>query len=166
VFGGINEEQLQLNEDTLWAGGPHDASNPDALAALPAVRALIFAGKYQQAQELVDHAMMARPLQQAAYQTVGSLILRFSETGAVDDYRRELNLDDAVARVSYSAGRVRYTREVFASPTDQVVVLRLSADQPRKLSFSLGLVTPQSAAIGVSSASSRRVGPGSSLRAT
>lgn len=147
VFGGIQEEQLQLNEDTLWAGGPHDAANPDALAALPEVRALIFAGKYRQAQELVDRRMMARPLQQAAYQTVGSLLLRFPEADAVDGYRRELDLDDAVARVSYSVGGVRYTREAFVSPTDQVIVLRLSASQPKKLSFSLGMLTPQSASV-------------------
>jgi alpha-L-fucosidase 2 len=147
VFGGINEEQLQLNEDTLWAGGPHDPSNPEALTALPEVRALIFAGKYQQAQELVDQRMMARPIQQAAYQTVGSLILRFPETHEVDGYRRELSLEDAIARVSYSAGGVRYEREAFVSPADHVVVLRLSADRPKKLSFSLGMGTPQSASV-------------------
>jgi alpha-L-fucosidase 2 len=147
VFGGIDEEQLQLNEDTLWAGGPHDPANPEALRALPEVRALIFAGKYQQAHDLVQKRMMARPMQQAPYQTVGSLLLRFPEAKRAQDYRRELNLDEAVARVAYSVGGVRYTREAFVSPVDQVIVLRLTADQPKKLSFSVGMVTPQAASV-------------------
>jgi alpha-L-fucosidase 2 len=147
VFGGIEEEQLQLNEDTLWAGGPHDPANPEALRALPEVRALIFAGKYRQAHDLVQKRMMARPMQQAPYQTVGSLLLRFPEAKQAQDYRRELNLDEAVARVAYSVGGVRYTREAFVSPVDQVIVLRLAADQPKKLSFSVGMVTPQTARV-------------------
>jgi alpha-L-fucosidase 2 len=147
LFGGIDEEQLQLNEDTLWAGGPHDPSNPEALQALPEVRALIFAGKYRQAHDLVQQRMMARPIKQAPYQTVGSLLLRFPEAKAAVDYRRELNLDEAVARVAYSAGGVRFAREAFVSPVDQVIVLRLTADQPKKLSFSVGMVTPQAASV-------------------
>ncbi|HTV17517.1 MAG TPA: glycoside hydrolase family 95 protein, partial [Polyangiaceae bacterium] len=152
VFGGIEEEQLQLNEDTLWAGGPHDPANPDALAALPRVRALLFAGQYQEAHDLTQARMMGKPIQQAPYQTLGSLLLRFPEAKAVVDYRRELNLDEAVARVAYSAEGVRYTREAFVSPVDQVVVLRLSADQAKKLSFSVGLVTPQAASVAVEGA--------------
>jgi alpha-L-fucosidase 2 len=147
VFGGIEEEQLQLNEDTLWAGGPHDPSNPDALRALPEARALIFAGKYQQAHEVVQKRMLAQPSRQAAYQTVGSLLLRFPEAHAVAHYRRDLNLDEAVARVSYTADGVGYTREAFVSPVDQVIVVRLTADQPKKLSFVASMVTPQAASV-------------------
>jgi alpha-L-fucosidase 2 len=147
VFGGIDEEQLQLNEDTLWAGGPHDPANPDALGALPEVRALVFAGKYAQAQDVIGKRMMARPLKQAPYQTVGSLFVRFPHAKAVNDYRRELSLDEAVARVSYSADGVRFAREAFISPVDQVIVLRLTADQPKKLSFSVGLMTPQATTV-------------------
>jgi alpha-L-fucosidase 2 len=147
MFGGIEEEQLQLNEDTLWAGGPHDPANPDALRALPEVRALIFAGKYQEAHDLVEKRMLGKPAKQAPYQTVGSLLLRFPETRAVEGYRRDLSLDEAIARVTYSAGGVRYTREAFASPVDQVIVLRLTANEPKSLSFSVGMVTPQSASV-------------------
>jgi alpha-L-fucosidase 2 len=147
LFGGIDTEQLQLNEDTLWAGGPHDPANPEALAALPEVRALIFAGKYARAHQVAQQRMMARPIKQAPYQTLGSLFVRFSRPKAVEGYRRELSLDEAIARVAYSADGVRYTREAFVSPVDQVVVLRLTADQPKKLSFSIDLATPQAARV-------------------
>ena len=145
LFGGIEEEQLQLNEDTLWAGGPHDPANREALGALPEVRALIFAGKYREAHDRVQERMMAKPLQQAQYQTVGSLLLRFAATPVASDYRRELSLDEAVARVSYSVDGVRFLREAFVSPVDQVIVMRLSAEQPKRVSFSVGMVTPQAA---------------------
>src|SRR4051812_19713431 len=75
VFGGIHQERLQLNEDTLWAGGPYDATNPDALAALPEVRRLIEAGDLDGAQKLAGQKLMARPLRQLPYQTVGDLVL-------------------------------------------------------------------------------------------
>ena len=77
IFGGIGRERLQLNEDTLWAGGPYDPNNPGALAALPEVRNLIFQGKYKEAQKMVSDKMMAKPLRQMPYETVGSLILDF-----------------------------------------------------------------------------------------
>src|SRR6187551_2565583 len=78
VFGGIHQERLQLNEDTLWAGGPYDPANPDALAALPEVRRLIAAGDYDAAQKLAQQKLMARPMTQMPYQTVGDLLLNFS----------------------------------------------------------------------------------------
>ena len=101
IFGGVNEERLQLNEDTLWAGGPYDPVNPAAKAALPEVRRLVFEGQYREAANLISAQVMARPLRQMPYQTVGSLLLRFPESAAAENYRRELNLDTAVARVSY-----------------------------------------------------------------
>ncbi len=95
VFGGVEKERLQLNEDTLWAGGPYDPNNPEALAALPEVRQLIFAGKQGEAQRLAGEKMMARPLRQMPYQTVGDVLLTFPGTEDFTDYRRELNLDTA-----------------------------------------------------------------------
>ena len=145
VFGGIVEEHITLNEDTLWSGGPYDPTNPEALAALPQVRALIFAGKYREAHQLAEAKMMARPLWQAAYQPVGSLLLAFPELAAVENYRRELDLDTAIARVSYRANGTSFTREIFASPIDQVIVVRLSADKPGQIGFSARLTSPQSA---------------------
>ncbi len=149
VFGGVTEERVQLNEDTLWAGGPYDPANPDALEALPKVRELIFAGQYREAQNLISQKMMARPLTQMPYQCVGDLLLKFPDHSGETDYRRDLNLDTAVATVAYSINGVRYTREVFSSPVDQVIVIRLTADKPGKIAFTAGMKTPQKATVTV-----------------
>jgi alpha-L-fucosidase 2 len=155
VFGGIHQERLQLNEDTLWAGGPYDPANPDALAALPEVRRLIAAGDYAAAQALAQQKLMAKPIRQMPYQTVGDLLLTFGGGDAAVGYRRELNLDTAVARTEYTLGggpwAVTQVREVFASPVDQVIVVRLTASQPAHsgsggpLAFTLGAQSPQQA---------------------
>jgi len=143
VFGGVNRECLQLNEDTLWGGGPYDQNNPEALAALPEARRLVFEGKYREADRLVNEKMIAKPRGQMPYQTVGDLLLDFPEVDSVTNYRRGLNLDTAITSVSYLAGGVRFTREVFASSVDQVIVLHLSADKPGQITFSAGFQTPQ-----------------------
>jgi alpha-L-fucosidase 2 len=152
VFGGIHQERLQLNEDTLWAGGPYDPANPEALAALPEVRRLIATGDYAAAQQLAGQKLMARPLRQLPYQTVGDLLLTFAGADTVANYRRELDLDTAVAKTEYTMGAgpwaTTQTREVFASPVDQVIVVRLTARQsgrPGQLSFTLGASSPQQA---------------------
>jgi alpha-L-fucosidase 2 len=148
VFGGVERERLQLNEDTLWAGGPYDPSNPDALAVLPEVRRLIFEGQYADAHRLIGEKMMAKPLKQMPYQPVGDMLLTFPPVSRVESYRRELNLDTAVARVSFGSGGVQFTREVFSSPVDQVIVVRLTADQPGRVSFTARMETPQKATVG------------------
>ena len=155
VFGGIHQERIQLNEDTLWAGGPYDPTNPNALAALPEVRRLIAAGEFTAAQALASRSLMSRPVSQLPYQTVGDLLLNFSGADQVKNYRRELNLDTAVARTEYTIGTnpwaVAYTREVFASPVDQVIVMRLTGGSPGRsgangpLAFTVGLQSPQDA---------------------
>ena len=145
VFGGINNERLQLNEDTLWGGGPYDQNNPEALAALPEARKLIFEGKYREADRLVNSKMIAKPRGQMPYQTVGDLMLNFAEVNSVADYRRDLNLDTAVTRVTYTANGTKFTRELFASPADQVIVMRITADKPGQVSFSANFKTPQKA---------------------
>ncbi|MEZ5277037.1 MAG: glycoside hydrolase family 95 protein [Opitutaceae bacterium] len=152
VFGGIHQERLQLNEDTLWGGGPYEPTNSAALVALPEVRALIDRGEFAAAQELADSKMMGRPRTQMPYQTVGDLILSFAGGDTATGYHRELNLDTAVATTSYTIGggawATTYTREVFASPIDDVIVMRLSArrnGQPGQLNFTLGYQSPQMA---------------------
>ncbi|HUJ09195.1 MAG TPA: glycoside hydrolase N-terminal domain-containing protein [Verrucomicrobiae bacterium] len=147
VFGGVTNEQLQLNEDTFWAGGPYDPANPEALAALPEARRLIFAGKYAEAQKFIGQHMMAKPLREMPYQTVGDLFLTLPETNAVTNYRRELNLDTAIACVHYTVGDVTFIREAFSSPVDQVIVVRLTASQTGQVSFVAGMTTPQTARV-------------------
>ncbi len=142
VFGGVSEDRLQLNEGTLWAGGPYDPVNPQAKEALPQVRQLVNEGKYREAAQLLSARVMAKPLGQMPYQTVGSLHLTFADGTNVSDYRRELNLDTATATTAYTANGVRYTREVFANAPDNVIVVRLTADQRQKISFTAGMRTP------------------------
>jgi alpha-L-fucosidase 2 len=148
VFGGVTNEVLQLNEDTLWAGGPYDPNSPDALAALPEVRQLIFDGKYRDAAKLIGEKVMARPLRQMPYQTVGDLTLSFPVEKA-EHYQRDLNLDTAIASVTFEAGGVKSRREVFSSPVDQVIVVRLTADKPGQISFTAGLKSPQRSTVSV-----------------
>jgi len=147
VFGGTAAERLQLNEDTLYAGGPYDPTNAEALAALPLARRLIFEGKYKEANELIGGKMMARPIKQMPYQPVGDLTLTFPGHDAATDYRRELDLDTAIASVSYTTGGVRHAREIFSSPVDQVIVVRLTADRPGQIGFDASMRTPQEATV-------------------
>ena len=146
VFGHPANERLQLNEGTLWAGGPYDPVNPEAKAALPEVRRLVNEGKYRDAAKLIGAKVMARPLGQMPYQTVGDLNLRF-QTKDFSDYRRELDLETATATTSYTSEGVRYTREVFASAPDNVIVVRLTADRPGAISFTAGMKTPMRATV-------------------
>ena len=145
IFGGVARERLQINEDTLWAGGPYDPDNTNAFAALPEARKLIFAGQYAVAQKLASEKMMAKPLKQMPYETVGNLFLEFPTPATVQNYRRELNLDTAVASVHYTANGVHFKREIFSSPVDQVIVVRLTADKPGQISFTAEMNTPQKA---------------------
>jgi alpha-L-fucosidase 2 len=147
VFGGVADERLQLNEDTLYAGGPYDPTNPQAGEALPEARRLIFAGQYKAAHDLIGERMMARPLNQMPYQTLGDLRLHFPDHAGAQDYRRELDLDTAIARVAYRAQGVRFSREIFSSPVDQVIVISLTADRPGQLTFKITMTTPQKATV-------------------
>jgi len=141
VFGGTDHERLQLNEDTWWAGGPYDPSHPDARAALPEVRALLREGRYRDAQGLANARLMARPLQQMSYQTLGSLTLRAAVPGPVERYRRWLDLDRAVAVTEWQAGDALVQRRVYASARDHVLVVDYETDgEPADLviAFSAG----------------------------
>ncbi|MBW8781690.1 MAG: glycoside hydrolase family 95 protein [Verrucomicrobia bacterium] len=143
VFGGVETERLQLNEDTLWAGGPYNPVNPQAKAALPEVRQLLFAGKFEEAKKRVNEKLIGVPKSQMQYQTVGDLSLTFPGTNTPTvGYRRSLNLDTATASVSYTRDGVNYSRGVFASAPDNVIVVRLTADKPGNISFTAGLKTP------------------------
>ena len=143
VFGGINLERLQLNEDTLWAGGPYNPANPEARAALPEIRRLAAAGELKAAQDLVQEKFMSVPVRQMPYQTLGDLLLTLPGSETAADYRRELDLDSAVATTTFRLGNIVHTREVFSSPVDQVIVIRHSARNAKRpeqaAAFDLGV---------------------------
>ena len=114
IFGRTVNERLQINEDTIFAGGPYDPNNPEALETLPEARHLIFAGQYKQASDLIGAKMMARPLKQMPYQPLGDLTLDFAGHENASNFKRDLDLDTAIATVTYIAGGVKFTpRNLF-----------------------------------------------------
>lgn len=141
VFGGVAQERLQLNESTLWAGQPYDPVNPEAKANLPKVRDLIFAGKIEEAEALANKTLMAKPLTQMPYQTLGDLILDFPGLGESSAYHRGLDLDAAIATTRFTADGTTHTRQVVASPADNLIAIRLSTTG--KLDVDISLRSPQ-----------------------
>ena len=155
-FGGTHRARIQFNEDTIWNGFPHGYERPGAHEALDDIRRLLFAGKQEEASALASVRFMSAPLRQRAYQSFGDLTIRMPgvDSAAVADYRRTLDLDAATVRTRFRAGDVTYTRETFASHADDVLVVRLEADRPGHVSFS---VSPTSLH---GTVSHRVVGPG------
>ncbi len=143
VFGGIAKEHIQLNEDTIWNGKKRDRINPEALKALPEVRRLLFEGKPREAEALEDKKMMGIPNRQPPYQPLGDLNIDFPGQDDVVDYRRELNLATGIVRVSYRVGDTTFTREVFSSVPDQVLVVHIASDKPGRISFHATLTRSQ-----------------------
>lgn len=130
VLGGTANERLVLNEGTLWAGGPYNADSPVAKEALPEIRKKLFEGKFAEAQALAQSDFMGRPIVQMPYQPLANLEILFPGHERVTDYRRELDLEQALVRVTYTLDGVHYTREYFSSAVDNVLVMRLKADRP------------------------------------
>ncbi|MEP7188252.1 MAG: glycoside hydrolase family 95 protein, partial [Roseiflexaceae bacterium] len=155
LFGGVASERLQLNHDTLWSGAPSDWNNPRAKDILPELRALIFAGKYAEADQLAKQ--MQGPYGQS-YLPLGDLRVAFEHSAPLDSYQRWLDLDSAMAGVAYALGGAAFTREVFASAPDQAVVMRLTCDQPGMISFSATLDSQLWHTIAASSAQLHLVG--------
>ena len=146
VFGNVNRERIQLNESSLWMGRRMERDNPDALKHLAEVRRLLFTGAPVEAYRLADKHLMGRPQRLQSYQTLGDLRLTFDHEEAISDYRRELDLDTGIARVTYRAGSLAIVREVFVSHPDQAIVVRITADRPRALTFSVWMDRSQDAA--------------------
>ena len=125
VFGGSRTEKIQLNEDTLWTGSPYNPANPGAHEHLGALRDLLFAGKYAEAERLADARMMSRPRQQMTYQPAGWVSIETRHRPDRDTYRRWLDLGDAIATVDYRHQRIHYRRETLASVPDNVIATRM-----------------------------------------
>ena len=139
LYGRVRDEIIPFNDETLWTGSPYDAVNPKALPSLPEIRRLLAEEKFGEAAELAAN-LLSHPLPFVqTYQAMGRLHLRFDGHEAVTDYRRELDMDEAIARVTYRIGDATFTREAFASYPDQVVVVRLTCDRPGQLTFNTSL---------------------------
>jgi alpha-L-fucosidase 2 len=139
VFGGIARERIQFNESTIWTGGPHDYARPGASSWLPRLRQLLYAGRQAEAEAVAQVHFMSAPLHQRAYQAFGDLRIDFPslDSAKVEAYRRDLDLDSAVATTRFRIDGVTYERRVFASHPDGVVVVQLRANQPGRLAFSV-----------------------------
>jgi len=141
VYGGVVNEQIQLNEETVWGGGPHRNDSPKAFGVLPKVRELIFAGREKEAEKVMadnfftgQHGM--------PFQTIGSLMLEFDGHADYSNYRRDLDLERAVASVRYKIGEVNYTRTIFTSLVDNALIIRIEADKPGAVNFTTRYSTP------------------------
>jgi alpha-L-fucosidase 2 len=154
-FGGIERERVVLNEDSLWSGSVQNADRTNAAAALPEIRELLLAGKNHEAEALVNRTFTCAGrgsgngrgvnLPYGSYQVLGDLRLNFQYAGTnpVTGYRRELDLSTATGHTEFSRGGVKFSRDIFVSAPAQAVVLRLTADQPWKISFDAELDRPE-----------------------
>src|SRR5580693_5836880 len=140
VFGGVESERLQLNEDTLWSGAPREWNNLGAKEHLAEVRRLVL-----EHEDYVGADRECRQMQgpyNEAYLPLGNLHIQMEHGGAAQDYRRELDLDSAISRVSYRVGRAEYVREAFASAPDRVIVVRLTTSDAAGMELALSLDSP------------------------
>jgi len=145
VFGGTNSERIQLNENTLWEGYPRETTNPKSGEALPEVRRLLFAGKVKEATDLAEKTMLGNPIGVRSYQTLGDLRFEMQHSATVTNYRRELDLHSGIVTVSYTSNGVHYTREIYASAADPVIIVHLTANRRGALSFTVKLHREQDA---------------------
>lgn len=153
VFGDVNKERIQLNEESMWSGSPDDNDNPEAAKSLGKIRQLLFEGKYKEATELTNKTQVCKGAGSGhgnganvpfgCFQTLGDLWIDFGKTSTFTNYHRELNLNDAVVRIRYGQDGVKYSREIFTSYPDQVMVARFTADKPGQISFTCTMTRPE-----------------------
>ena len=145
VFGGIERERIALNESSFWSGRPHDYDDPHAGKYYEQLKELVFTRKFKEAEALANEHFYGKPAAQQAYQPIGNLNLMFrvSDPGPVKDYRRTLDMEIGIAAVKYKVGDTEYTREMFMSYPDRVLVMKISADIPGSVSFDAALDTPE-----------------------
>ncbi|WP_018619154.1 glycoside hydrolase family 95 protein [Spirosoma luteum] len=141
VYGNVEKETIQLNEHTLWSGGPNRNDNPNALAALAEVRRLIFDGKQKEAEQLANKSIISKKSNGQMFQPMGNLNLTFAGHENYTNYYRELDIERAVAKTTYTVDGVAYTREVLASFPDRIIVMQLTANKPGAISFSASYTT-------------------------
>jgi alpha-L-fucosidase 2 len=146
VFGDPLRERIQLNEDSIWAGPPLRADREGAAKFLPEARRLLFEGQVKEAQALLQEHFLSPEVVQS-YQTLGDLWIEMDPAGEVEGYRRVLDLDTAIAAASWTAGGARFTREVFASSVDQVLVIDFACDLPAGIHATVWMSRPADATV-------------------
>ena len=139
VYGGPADEQIQLNEESIYAGKRMDRNNPGARKSIPDIRRLLLDGKVKEAEDLAEKNMLAIPRRQPPYEPLGDLKVHFESVDVPQNYQRALDLYDGVASVAFDSGGVHYTREVFASYPDHAIVLHLEASRAGALNFNVSL---------------------------
>lgn len=142
VYGGTHHEELQLNEETIWGGSPHNNVNAYAPEALDSIRMLLFAGRNEEAQTLCGRYISAKQANGMPYQTVGSLHLDFDFAENPSDYYRELDLNRALTTTRFRVGEVAFQREAFSSFEDDLIIVRMTASKPGAISFDAHYTTP------------------------
>ena len=153
VFGDVNKERIQLNEESMWSGSYADNDNPDAFEEQDKIRKLLFEGKYKEATKLTNITQIAKGFGSGhgngakvpfgCFQTLGDLWIDNGKTSGYQNYYRELDLDDAVVRVNYTQEGVNFKRELFTSQPDQVMVAKFTADKPGQISFACSMTRPE-----------------------
>lgn len=144
VYGGVDDEKIQLNEGTIWAGGPYDSINPKSFETITQVRDLLMQGKPDDAIKAYKSGALSIPSTQPNYQTMGELNCKFTlPPGPAEGYRRLLDLGHAVTRTQFTINGTTYTRETFLSAPDSVLVSRISADKPGSISLVASLGSKQ-----------------------
>ena len=140
VYGGTNEEEIQLNEETFWSGSPHNNNSLESKEHLQEVRDLIFEGKEKDAHALLDKYFIKGP-HGMRYLPLGSVKLNFDFKNEATQYRRELNLGDATTTTKYVVDGVTYERTAFASQADNVIIVRLQANKKGALTFDVNFTS-------------------------
>ena len=143
IYGNVDTETIQLNEHTIWSGSPNRNDNPLALDSLALIRQLIYDGKRKEAERVVNNSIITKKSHGQKFEPVGSLQLAFDGHNNFSNYSRELDIERAVTKTSYTVGDVTYIREALASFPDRVVVMRLTASKPGSISFTAFFTTPQ-----------------------
>ncbi len=144
VFGKVYHERIQLNEESVWTHRDSIQDMPGAKNYIPEIRKKLFAGEIVEAENLTkEHILSPRlPSGTNTYQTLGDLFIDFDHDGKVENYQRELNLETAIAKVSYTVGDIHFTREIFSSAPDDVLIIKITADKPGTINLSLKLDRP------------------------
>jgi len=149
IYGNTETEIIKLNESSVWSGGPSRNDAADALSALPEVRKLIFEGKYKEASDLAQKKIKSNPNNGMNYEPVGDLSIYFPGHEQVSNYYRELDLQNAIAKTTYTVNGVKFTRTAYASIPDQVIIFRITADHPAAITFTASMESPQKSSIEV-----------------